>query len=394
MGGGRRFDPIRTHAIFNTQDVHIIHLKGGYILHVPAFTEKNTTIDSRRINGMSVLLAIFFLSADFAPILLNKRVVYMRDICSTAASLTGVNPVKIKVNSLFCQILTNIQYIYMVSRCITSKKCPGKPYQQDDTESIDSLPLHCLPTDAFNRLKINTVFPFCQILPNFDKGISTDLFNFLISKANFLFCQKNGRPLQESIYNILYREDINRDLYTIESIYTTHLSEKGVIGGKDIFSKDAKSEVKKNSGTHWEEPREDEPPKKESQYPRYIRQVAKLPEAERKNLAKELRFALHIWNKRKEVTPKNRVLHNALTEGWAKEVDLIFRVDERDPKEVFDVFNKSQEHEFWMQNIRSPRALRRHYDQLYERLILFPKKQKEEKKMVYVRPKTRKSYYD
>ena len=52
-------------------------------------------------------------------------------------------------------------------------------------------------------------------------------------------------------------------------------------------------------------------------------------------------------------------------QSWAKNIDLMIRVDKRSIKEIEGAIRWSQNDEFWQNNILSTRALRRQFDQLY-----------------------------
>ncbi len=49
---------------------------------------------------------------------------------------------------------------------------------------------------------------------------------------------------------------------------------------------------------------------------------------------------------------------------WAKDIDLMIRVDKRDPKEIEKVIEWCQADEFWQDNILSTAKLRKQFDQL------------------------------
>lgn len=52
-------------------------------------------------------------------------------------------------------------------------------------------------------------------------------------------------------------------------------------------------------------------------------------------------------------------------QSWAKNIDLMIRIDRRDPKEIERIINWCQDDEFWKSNILSTGKLRDKYDQLY-----------------------------
>jgi hypothetical protein len=49
---------------------------------------------------------------------------------------------------------------------------------------------------------------------------------------------------------------------------------------------------------------------------------------------------------------------------WAKQFDLIIRIDKRDIDEIRTVINWTQRDSFWMGNILSPKTLRKQFDKL------------------------------
>ena len=53
---------------------------------------------------------------------------------------------------------------------------------------------------------------------------------------------------------------------------------------------------------------------------------------------------------------------------WARNIDLMIRIDKRDPKEIRKVIEAAQADEFWKNNILSPDKLRKQYDQLILKL--------------------------
>ena len=49
---------------------------------------------------------------------------------------------------------------------------------------------------------------------------------------------------------------------------------------------------------------------------------------------------------------------------WAKEFDLIIRIDKRDLEDIREVMEWSQQDSFWQGNIHSPRSIRKQFDKL------------------------------
>ncbi len=55
--------------------------------------------------------------------------------------------------------------------------------------------------------------------------------------------------------------------------------------------------------------------------------------------------------------------------AWAKHIDLMIRIDRRDPREVEEVLRLCQKDSFWQNNILSTEKLRKQYDQLKLKLL-------------------------
>jgi hypothetical protein len=51
-------------------------------------------------------------------------------------------------------------------------------------------------------------------------------------------------------------------------------------------------------------------------------------------------------------------------QAWTKDIDLMIRIDKRDPGEIERVIRWCQKDPFWQNNILSPRKLRKQFDQL------------------------------
>lgn len=51
-------------------------------------------------------------------------------------------------------------------------------------------------------------------------------------------------------------------------------------------------------------------------------------------------------------------------EKWAKQMDSIMRLDDRDPREMWKVISFAHKNDFWKGNILSPTSLRKSYDKL------------------------------
>ncbi len=77
----------------------------------------------------------------------------------------------------------------------------------------------------------------------------------------------------------------------------------------------------------------------------------------------EMALALKLKKMMLQNNPNAKIPNDL--QKWAYEFDLMLRVDNRDPKEVFEIIEFSQGDSFWRANILSPGALRKKYDQLY-----------------------------
>lgn len=99
---------------------------------------------------------------------------------------------------------------------------------------------------------------------------------------------------------------------------------------------------------------------------------------ENKDYSNELRFTKYMHTKLTELYPENKILKKAKVEPWTKDVRGMFKTDERDPEKTFDLFNLVIGDEFWQKNILSPSGFRKHYDQLYTKLIQSAKNKKED----------------
>ena len=78
--------------------------------------------------------------------------------------------------------------------------------------------------------------------------------------------------------------------------------------------------------------------------------------------------------------PKAKIPANL--DGWAREFDLMVRVDKRDPEEIAKVIEFSQHDDFWHTNILSAGKLREKYDQLYLKMKEDHKPQGKEKNFI------------
>ena len=51
-------------------------------------------------------------------------------------------------------------------------------------------------------------------------------------------------------------------------------------------------------------------------------------------------------------------------QAWAKDIDYLIRIDKKNPQDIIDLFEWTQNNEFWVANIRSARKLREKWDTL------------------------------
>ena len=66
----------------------------------------------------------------------------------------------------------------------------------------------------------------------------------------------------------------------------------------------------------------------------------------------------------KLIKERNENFKQPPLEKWAENIDLMIRVDKRDPEEIKEVIEWCQQDEFWQDNILSTSKLRKQYDQL------------------------------
>jgi len=58
--------------------------------------------------------------------------------------------------------------------------------------------------------------------------------------------------------------------------------------------------------------------------------------------------------------------HDAKTvERWARDIELLLRIDKRDPKEAEAVIRFAQSNSFWRRNVLSGEKLRKQYDRIF-----------------------------
>lgn len=57
-------------------------------------------------------------------------------------------------------------------------------------------------------------------------------------------------------------------------------------------------------------------------------------------------------------------------QAWARNIDLMIRIDHRDPNEIRELIQLCQKDDFWQNNILSTEKLRKQYDQLKLKLML------------------------
>lgn len=64
------------------------------------------------------------------------------------------------------------------------------------------------------------------------------------------------------------------------------------------------------------------------------------------------------------IQKKNEAQKKPNFKTWNSEIEKIIKLDKRDPKQIIDLIDWAQSHEFWGTNILSPKALRKQYDTL------------------------------
>ena len=79
---------------------------------------------------------------------------------------------------------------------------------------------------------------------------------------------------------------------------------------------------------------------------------------------------------------------------WAREIDLMIRIDKRKPEKIEKVIRWCQEDDFWQNNILSTQKLRKHYDQLTLKMVSKGKSLEDYKPpKLKINPETGKAYY-
>ena len=79
---------------------------------------------------------------------------------------------------------------------------------------------------------------------------------------------------------------------------------------------------------------------------------------------------------------------------WAREIDLMIRIDKRDPEKIRQVIEWCQTNDFWQNNILSTQKLRKHYDQLTLKMVSEGKSLEDYKPpKLKINPETGGAYY-
>lgn len=80
----------------------------------------------------------------------------------------------------------------------------------------------------------------------------------------------------------------------------------------------------------------------------------------------EINLARFMIDKLLQIKPDSKVLDKDVDslQGWAQQIDYMIRLDNRNPKDIKELFEWAQEDGFWCANIRSPRKLREKWDSL------------------------------
>jgi len=77
--------------------------------------------------------------------------------------------------------------------------------------------------------------------------------------------------------------------------------------------------------------------------------------------SREMRLAEHLLTRIRENKPDFRQPN---MQSWAGDIDLMLRIDKRNPLEVHEIINFASRDGFWCMNVLSPKKLREHYDRL------------------------------
>ena len=77
--------------------------------------------------------------------------------------------------------------------------------------------------------------------------------------------------------------------------------------------------------------------------------------------SEEYKLSLHLFEKMKENNPGAKEPDFQL---WAKHIDLMIRIDKKDPEKIKQIINWCQADSFWYANILSTQKLRKQFDQL------------------------------
>lgn len=79
----------------------------------------------------------------------------------------------------------------------------------------------------------------------------------------------------------------------------------------------------------------------------------------------EIQLCRFMISEMLKVKPDARVPSSVKNlQKWAKHVDYLIRIDERDPRAIAELFRWCQQDDFWCANIRSPQKLREKWDTL------------------------------
>lgn len=65
-----------------------------------------------------------------------------------------------------------------------------------------------------------------------------------------------------------------------------------------------------------------------------------------------------------EIKKRNPEHKKPNLQNWSKEIDLMIRLDKREPKKIYEAIKWAQSDPFWQQNILSTKKLRDHYDKI------------------------------
>lgn len=80
----------------------------------------------------------------------------------------------------------------------------------------------------------------------------------------------------------------------------------------------------------------------------------------------EIELARFMIDEILRIKPDSKVPDSNLKslQNWGQQIDYMMRIDNRDPRDIAELFRWTQESDFWVANVRSPRKLREKWDTL------------------------------